>query len=293
MTRQSQAATGQPGTNCSLIKSPVSDSEAAALINTRPLPPAVKSRKVQRNGHVARLPKLQRDMVNRMLWNAVPYKNIVAALGEVGFTLSERNISNWATGGYLEWRLEQEHLIQCRLDQDHLLDFVRRDDAQELPEAGLQAAATRLSQLMLQKLSRADDPEMNLESYSKMVDLLCRLNRELASSQKQRDDSRRTLGPEYDPVLVKDTETVEVIKNERYHSFPPDDDDSLEKPAERPFLPPIPTATDLAELATQQRQEAELDRMKQQTALLKSFLGAQRNNPTSEKSHAPKPPADS
>ena len=35
-------------------------------------------RKIRRNGRIASLPRIQRDMVNRMLWNAVPYKNIVA-----------------------------------------------------------------------------------------------------------------------------------------------------------------------------------------------------------------------
>src|SRR5438477_11726167 len=65
----------------------------------------VQSHTARRKGRVACLPKLQRDMVNRMLDNGVPYKNIVAALEEAGFTVTERNISNWATGGYLEWRL--------------------------------------------------------------------------------------------------------------------------------------------------------------------------------------------
>src|SRR5436309_3542360 len=119
-------------------------------------------RKIRRNGRIACLPKVQRDLVNHMLWNAVPYKNIVAALDEAGFTVTERNISNWATGGYLEWSLAQEHVLQNRLNQDQMLDFLRRDDAPEVPEVGLQAAATRLSQVLLQKLARAEDPEAQL-----------------------------------------------------------------------------------------------------------------------------------
>ena len=54
-------------------------------------------------------------------------------------------------------------------------------------------AKTLLNQVLLKKLARAEDPEANLENYSRMVDILCRLNREIASTQKQRDDSRRTL----------------------------------------------------------------------------------------------------
>src|SRR6516162_7611573 len=86
-----------------------------AVIDARPLRRAARPRTIRRNGRVASLPKLQRDMVNHMLWNAVPYKNIVAALDEEGFSVPERNVSNWATGGYLEWRLEQEQVLQRSL----------------------------------------------------------------------------------------------------------------------------------------------------------------------------------
>src|SRR5207253_4376699 len=56
-----------------------------------------------RNGKIARLPKLERDMVNRMLHNHVPYPRIVAALDELEIKVTERNISNWKTrGGYQE-----------------------------------------------------------------------------------------------------------------------------------------------------------------------------------------------
>ncbi len=57
----------------------------ATVIDTKPLPAAVQPHKARRTGRVAGLPKIQRDMVNRMLSNGVPYKNIVAALDEGGF----------------------------------------------------------------------------------------------------------------------------------------------------------------------------------------------------------------
>jgi len=250
---------------------------AVAALDPRPstldLSPApCAKRKIRRHGRVASLPKLQRDMVNRMLWNGVPYKNIVEALSECGYTLIERNISNWATGGYLEWRLEQEAVLQNRLDQDHLLDFLRRDDAPELPEVGLQAAATRLSQVLLQKLSQADDPEAHLDNYTKLIDLLCRLNREIAGTQKVRDDSRRTLGREYDPVRVKDVDLVNAIEMERSYSNPCSESE-LAKPAVPPHLPQVPTATFLAEQAAEERHEAELFRLKETNAMMKALLG--------------------
>jgi hypothetical protein len=54
----------------------------------------------RRNGKVASLPKPQRDLVNRMLEDGVAYKEIVAALAQLGHTVSSRNISNWYQGGY-------------------------------------------------------------------------------------------------------------------------------------------------------------------------------------------------
>src|SRR6266704_1338366 len=118
-----------------LVAHPVSSSHAVAMIEARALAPSpspglpqAPRRKHRRHGRVACLPRVQRGMVNRMLWYGVPYKNIVAALDDAGFTLGEKNISNWATGGHLEWRLEQEAVIDTRLNQEHLLSFLRRDD---------------------------------------------------------------------------------------------------------------------------------------------------------------------
>ena len=254
------------------ISAPVTSSQAAALIDARPLSPPAK-RKIRRNGRVASLPKHVRDMVNRMLWNGVAYKNIVGAVGEFHYTLTERNISNWATGGYLEWRLEQDAVLQNRLDQDHLTDFLRRDGAPELPEVGLQAAATHLSRVLLQKLATAGDPESNLKNYSQMIDMLCRLNREISATQKQRDDSRRRLGPEYDPARINEDETLGVIEQEQYYSDPPSTS-PLPKPAVPPFLHPIPTASFNAEENRREREDAELQRLKDRTAFLMAAFKA-------------------
>ena len=156
--------------------------------------------------------------------------------------------------------------MQNRLEQDHMLDFLRREDAPELPEVGLQAAATRLSQVLLQKLARAEDPEAHIDNYSKLVDLLVRLNREIAVTQKQRDDSRRTLGREYDAALVKEEEQISAIQNERFYSNPPSDS-GLSGPAVAPALPPIPTATFMAAQAREERECAEAERRKQSNKL--------------------------
>jgi len=227
-------------------RSTINSQLTPTLIDTKLLPVTVQPHKARRTGRIACLPKIQHDMVNRMLTNGVPYKNIVAALDEDGFTVTERNISSWATGGHLEWRLEHDLVLQNRLDQDHLVDHLRRDDASELPEVGLQAAATRISQILVQKTACAQDVESNLSTFSQMVDVLCRLNREIGVLQKQRDYSRRALGRSHDPARIQDAEQKSAIENERYYSNPPPDS-KLARPAVPPALPPIATSTILAE----------------------------------------------
>jgi hypothetical protein len=259
------------------------------MLDARTISPVAK-RKLRRNGRVACLPKHARDVVNRMLWNGVAYKNIVGAVSELGYTLTERNISNWATGGYLEWRLEQEAVLQARIDQDHLVDFLRRDDAPELSEVGLQAAATRLSQVLLRKLAKVEDPEANLKNYSEMVDILCRLNREISTTQKTRDDSRRSLGPEYEPARVKEEEEVNAIEFERDYSDPPSGS-SLEKPAMPPFLLPIPTATLNAEANREAKRDAEIQRLKESNAWQKRFLARIKEPQNGSQDSSPASPA--
>jgi hypothetical protein len=97
-------------------------------------------------------------MVNRMIANGAHYNRIVQAVDECGYTVSERNISNWATGGHLDWLREQADVAHHHRIQDALLEHVRRDDPSELPEAGLQAAATRISELLVDKTVNGNLP---------------------------------------------------------------------------------------------------------------------------------------
>src|SRR5947207_14411031 len=71
--------------------------------------PAFIPQKKIRNGKIARLPFIERDMVNRMLRDHIPYEKIVGALDEHGIYVTERNVSNWKTRrGYKEWTADQD-----------------------------------------------------------------------------------------------------------------------------------------------------------------------------------------
>jgi len=164
------------------------------------------SRRNVRNGKIARLPKLHRDMVNRMLQNNIPHSKIVKALDEFDIFVTERNISNWRTrGGYQEWCLEQERALQLSHMQDHLTDHLRKNDAQQIPEVGLQVAATQLSSLLLNP-DAVRQLTAEPEKYSKVVDMLCRLSTHIQTLQKDRNEAVK---------LASNRTTAEYMKREK------------------------------------------------------------------------------
>jgi hypothetical protein len=155
-------------------------------------PPAAASLPERhRNGKIARLPKLERDMVNKLLQNNTPYSKIAWALAECGIKVTERNISNWRTrGGYKEWSAEQENQLRLAHIQDHLTDYLRKHDAEQLPEVGLQVAATQLTSLLMNPQSAGPllaDPG----KYSKIVEMLDKCSARLAEMQEKRYDNLR------------------------------------------------------------------------------------------------------
>jgi hypothetical protein len=145
-------------------------------------------RRRARNGKVARLPYVERDMVNRMIRDRIPDKKISGALQEHGYTVTPRNISNWRTrGGFKEWNIEMERALENRILQDNLTEHLRKNDASQLSEVGLQLAATQLSQFLLSPEGQkqlATDPQ----AYFRTVACLCRITTQLQTLQKYRDD---------------------------------------------------------------------------------------------------------
>jgi hypothetical protein len=154
-------------------------------------------------------------MVNRMLRDRVPYNKICEALEEHGISLTERNISNWKTrGGYDNWCAEQESALQNHLLQDNLIEHLRKNNATDLPEIGLQLAATSLAQFFLKPETQqqlATDPE----KYARTISMICRLSRHIHTLQKYSDDSVKELGFYHKPERIKrDAEReVETIRS--------------------------------------------------------------------------------
>jgi hypothetical protein len=202
-----------------------------------------------RNGKIARLPKLEPDLVNRMLYNNIPYAKIVAALDELEIKATRRNIPNWKTrGGYKEWCVEQERQLNLSRLQDNLTDYLRKNDASQLPEVGLQVAATQLSSILLQP-ETAQQLAANPKSYSQVIDMLCRLSTHIQSLQKDRDESVKNAAIRGTSEHFKheDEKTVEEIRSAFTSEIPKGPRDSevrhrndLPRRDELPFQEPPP-----------------------------------------------------
>ena len=113
----------------------------------------------RRRGKIARLPKSIRDQLNTMIQDGVPYLQIIQRLAPDTSALTEDNLSNWKSGGYLDWlhemqlaeKLQAKHelaqsiVARCADDNaagqallqiiaGNLLEFLTETDPEELRE---------------------------------------------------------------------------------------------------------------------------------------------------------------
>jgi hypothetical protein len=99
---------------------------------------------------------------------------------------------------------------------------MRKDDASQLPEIGLQLAATHLSEFFAKPDTRqqlASCPE----KFTKTLGILCRLAGQIQSLQKYRDDSARALGYKHNPERIKrETEADIESVRDTFCSYIPD-----------------------------------------------------------------------
>jgi hypothetical protein len=173
----------------------------------------------RRNGKVASLPKPHRDLVNHMLEDGVAYKEIVAALAQLGHTVSARNISNWYQGGHQDWLLQQERLAANRIREEAVLDILTNDHDVDLPAAGLQIAATHLFQLLLACHPETADSDSGLNNYIRVANSLCRISRQLMKVQEFRD--QYPADPD-DPNNLEDPDHLEQAETESLPSADPE-----------------------------------------------------------------------
>lgn len=132
----------------------------------------------RRNGSVARLPDCQRNLVNTMMRDGVPYAAIIQKLAESGFKLGKSNLSRWYQGGHQDWLKEQLWLEEMKGRLEFVTSLLDRKDAPSLTRAGLHLASSHFLGVLMRldptppKTGHPDDA-VNL---IRITNSLCRLS---------------------------------------------------------------------------------------------------------------------
>jgi hypothetical protein len=134
--------------------------------------------KRRRTGRVARMPKVLRDEINRMLEDGRPYEEIRSRALEEGYEIQKWNVTEWRQGGHQDWLRERDRLEEMRLIREFAQDIVRENQGKDVQEAGIQIATTHIYELLLNfdpttlKAKVKGDPA----NYARMVMALAKLS---------------------------------------------------------------------------------------------------------------------
>ena len=145
---------------------------------------------------IAKLPKPLRDLINSMLEQAIPARQIIAKLQAstdppLPYPISEMNISHWRNTGYHHYLAQQERLALVQANREAADDLIATGELTTLPEATLQIVANQYYQLLADfspdtlKEKLSEDPL----KYTRFLNVFARLVREIVHLRKFRDAS--------------------------------------------------------------------------------------------------------
>ncbi len=143
----------------------------------------------RRTGKVASLPKTARQKVNAALDDGHHYQDIIDSLGPEGQGLTVHNLSEWKDGGYQDYLQDQAWHDEIRARQETFTDLLAGPDALQLPEAGLQLAATRACELLRDLSEPGADPDgkVDPDQFVRITNSLARLSQSILTLQQYRD----------------------------------------------------------------------------------------------------------
>jgi hypothetical protein len=169
--------------------------------------------------------KADRDRVNIMLQDGVPYPEIIAKLGDAGKDLLPRNVGNWHNGpGYQRWLKDQDWLEDMRADQECGLDVLPDFDAGKFNEAALQVAITQLFRAFrhLGSTPMKDKLGGDPQAFARLVNALACACCETVNLQKQHEASAKAAASEpkrLDPNRKLDECELELIRKKTEEVF--------------------------------------------------------------------------
>jgi hypothetical protein len=142
----------------------------------------------RRTGKIARLPRKDRDLLNLMLRDGIPYAKIVRKLADHGHSINEDQLSRWFSGGYQEWVQEQAWLDEMRARLDFANEILTQPNADRIDAASLRIAVTQMYSLLLSfdPLTLKNQLSTQPSAYSRLLSTLCKITDSLVRSERRR-----------------------------------------------------------------------------------------------------------
>jgi hypothetical protein len=156
---------------------------------TKPKPEAANGR----NGKIARLPKSDRDMINRMIDDNLPYGVIIDELGESGEGLNPQNFTNWRQGGYQDHLKQQALIERSRAQMEFAADMLKEtgpNAAGQLLQTCNVVAATQMLDVIVDHGTDALK-KMIIEkplAYLTLLNTLCNMSNAAVRADQHRID---------------------------------------------------------------------------------------------------------
>jgi hypothetical protein len=129
------------------------------------------------NGKVARLSRKIRDRLSEMLIDNVPFKQILANLGEDAKELNEDHISEWKKYGYQRWLIEWQRSQDLVGIREAAIDLVEKKAGATVQDASRTIASAQLYELLLSFDPRgfSNALQQKPELYLRLINTLSRL----------------------------------------------------------------------------------------------------------------------
>lgn len=133
-----------------------------------------------RTGNIARLPRLLRDQVNRMLDDGSRFNSIIAWLAQNGHPgVKLNNLTEWKKGGFQDWLELHQRLAQEEKLRELSYAIATANEGTKTQEAAIQVASSFLFRVFL-KLSPerlAKELDWNPKQIPTVLNSFARLNR--------------------------------------------------------------------------------------------------------------------
>ena len=155
-----------------------------------------------------------------MIQDGVPYAQIIEKLGEQGKGLKGDHLSEWKTGGYEDWLLQQERVDDLGATREAALSLVRQKAGAPVQDAARSIASAQLYELLLSFDPRnfaAVLPEKP-ELYLRIINALARLSEGEAVCSRLRAQASalerelETTRPGETPGIISAEKLKEIIR---------------------------------------------------------------------------------